>query len=423
MRALLLTLRSSGMWVLIAVMSVLVALVMLRLPSYRVGNWLTAGGAGAQLAFFLSPVAAAAAAWVASVSERAGLDEQLSAAAKSGARIDGVGLGAVICTALVPYLIGNAVGFVRTARTFPPGPEWWLRYLVLGGATLVLAVALGWLFGRLFPPIYSAVVAVVLTLAWMMYSSAGSGILVTSGEPWEGPTRRGLAVRCALAVGLVILLACVSWKRREDGQHRRYVAAGVVAVFAVALFSVQRSDAIALREIPAEPTCVGDAVTVCLWPEDERLIPMVESFESRLRDLPRALVLPDRVYQYGLLRSVTEFDGHTYVEPTGFDVSETNPWSYASGMSAEIGRRITEVCRPTDDAGWLAVERVTKWTEFRLMDSTEPDYSVSGASPDLTEAWNDAVVVASTYTEADQLAWVDEQLSAALGPDCPLLQP
>lgn len=423
MRALLLALRSSGLWVVMAVLSVLAALVILRSPSYRVGNWLAAGAHGAELAFYLSPVAAAAAAWVASVRERAGLDEQLSAAAKSQRRIDGVGLVAVVCTAVVPYLVGNAVGFGLTARTFPPGVEWWLRYLVLGGATVVLSVALGWLFGRLFPPIYSAVVAAVLTLAWQMYTPTRSGIIVSSGEPWEGPTLRGLAVRCALATGLVVLLAFVAWKRDDPDRRGRYVAAGVVAVFAVGLFSVQRSHAIALREIPANPTCVGEAVTVCLWPEDERLIPMVESFERRLRDLPSVLVLPDTVYQYGLLQNVTEYQGETNVQPTGLDVSETNRWSYAVGMSEQIEKEIVEVCRPTHDDGWVALERVIKWTEFRLMRSTEPDYSVSGAPPVLLQAWNDAEVVASTYTQAGQLAWVNEQLTAALGPDCPLLQP
>lgn len=185
---------------------------------------------------------------------------------------------------------------------------------------------------------------------------------------------------------------------------------------------MQRSEVIALREIPANPTCVGEAVTVCLWPEDERLVSMVEWFEPRLRGLPSALVLPDTVYQYGLLQNVTDYRGETNVQPTGFDVSETNRWSYAVGMSAQIGNKIIEVCRPTNDEAWLALERVIKWTEFRLMRSTEPDYSESGVPPDMLQAWNDAEVVTSTYTKADQFAWVNEQLTAALGPDCPLLQ-
>lgn len=200
------------------------------------------------------------------------------------------------------------------------------------------------------------------------------------------------------------------------------MAAGVVAVFAVVLFSVQRSEVIALREVPADPTCVGDAVTVCLWPEDERLIAMVESFEPRLRDLPAVLVLPDTVQQYGLLRVVIEHQDETDIQPRGLDISETNRWSYAVGMSEQIEQEIIKVCRPADDDAWVALERVVKWTEFRLMRSTDPDYSVSGAPPELVRAWNDARVVASTYAEADQLAWLDEQLTAALRPGCPLLQ-
>lgn len=427
MRAALLTIRSSGLWAAIAVLSVFAAVVMKQSASYRAGSWLAAGANGAKLAFILSPIAAAIAAWTASGRERAELDEQLCAAVKSHRRINGVGLAAVLCTALVPYLVGHAVGFILTARTFPPGLQWWLRYLVLGAATLVLAVAVGWLFGRVLPPIWSAVAAAVLTLAWQMYTPTASGIVITSGEPWEGPALRALAVRCALAAGLVLMLACLAFKR--DGQNGRgsLVAAGIVAVFAVTLFSTQQSHVIALREVPDNPTCRGEAVTVCLWPEDERLITMVEWFEPRLRELPSVLPLPATVYQYGLLQDVIEHDGTTDVQPTGFDISETNRWSYASGMSGEIGNEIIEVCNPADDDdGWSAVRsnallRVIKWIEFRLMRSTAPEYGVSGAPPDVEAAWDDAAVVTETYSEADQLDWVDEQLETALRADCPLL--
>lgn len=423
MRALSLTVRSSGLWAVMATLSVLAALVMLRSPSYRVGSWLATGANGAKLAFVLSPIAAATAAWYASLGERAGLAEQLSAASKSHRRINGVGLAAVVCTALVPYLVAHAIGFILTARTFPPGFQWWLRYFVLGAATLVLAVAVGWLFGRLFPPIWSAVSAAVLTLAWQMYTPTSSGILIASGEPWEGPALRALAVRCTLAAGLILGLVCLTFKRDEHCWRGRFASAGLVAIFAVTLFSVQQSHVIALREVPDNLTCRGDAVTVCLWPEDERLVAMVEWFEPRLRELPPMLPLPDTVYQYGLLRSVlVDGAGNIHIQPTGFDISETNRWSYASGMSKEIGNKIFEVCSPVDENGSRAFESVLKWIEFRLMRSTTPEYGVSGAPPEVEAAWDNAKEITETYTEADQLVWVDEQLEVVLGPDCPLLQ-
>jgi len=423
MRALWFAIRSSGLWAVIAVLSALAALVMQRSPSYAVGSWLAAGAHGDELAFFLSPFAAATAAWTASVGERAGLDEQLSAAAKSRWRIDSVALVAVVCTALVPYIVGHAVGFALTARTFPPGLQWWLRYLVLGAATLVLAVAIGWLFGRLFPPIWSVVAAAVLTLAWQMYAPTKSGILVASGEPWEGPALSALVVRCVLAAGLIVGSSCLAFKRNDQNRRGRFVAAGLVSMFAVTLFSVQQSHVIALRVIPDDPTCTGEAVTVCLWPEDERQIALVEWFDPRLHDLPPVLALPDTVYQYGLLRSeLVDGAGKVHIEPTGFDISETNRWSYAMAMSEEIGNEILEACPPIDGIGEYAFAGVVKWIEFRLMRSVTPDYRVSGAPPDMEAAWDEAKDVTENFSESDQFVWVVEKLETVVGADCPLLQ-
>lgn len=421
MRTLLLTLRSSRLWLLSLVLSLVAAVVMLRLPSYQVGNWLKAGGTGAAMAFFLGPLAAAMAAWVSSIPERVGLDEQLAASSRSLRHIDGLGLGAVLSVTLTPYLVGNAVGFARTATTFPPGFDWWVRYVVLGAATIVLSVALGWLLGRTFPPIYSAVAAAVVTLVWQMYAPTESGILTAGAEPWEGPTLGGLAFRCALSFGLVVVLVCVAWQR--EGLERRAPAmlAALVVLVGALLYGAQQSKVIALRAIPDEPTCVDGETTVCLWPEDERLVPMVETFAPRLQALPPPLIPPDVVYQYGLRRMVTVIAGETYTEPTGLDISETNPWSYASGMAEQIEGSIVESCLPADPEGFIALERVIKWIEYRLMDSTDPDYSVTGAPPDAQAAWDDAVRVTATLSDSDQLEWVDQQLTIALGTDCTLL--
>jgi hypothetical protein len=135
-----------------------VAVLLLR-NRYWIGVWPETGAAAQVPASLLGVVGAGAAAWAAGAPARHRLEEQLTAARVHPARIEAYRLGATLIVLLIPYMVGQAVAFAVTARTFPPGVHLWLGYLLLGVFVTLLAVVLGWACGKLLGPVFAALTA------------------------------------------------------------------------------------------------------------------------------------------------------------------------------------------------------------------------------------------------------------------------
>ena len=143
MRAFWLQLRNSPIrWAVPALVALDLAALFLR-NRYWIGVWPEAGAAAQVPTYLLGPVVAGTAAWSAAAPVRYGLAEQLTAARVHRAIAEAHRLGATVVLRITPYLVGQAVAFALTARTFPPGLSLWAGYFAHGAFVTLLTVALG----------------------------------------------------------------------------------------------------------------------------------------------------------------------------------------------------------------------------------------------------------------------------------------
>ncbi|HEY0697214.1 MAG TPA: hypothetical protein VGD43_05335, partial [Micromonospora sp.] len=164
-------------------MFIAIDLAVLFLRSHHwIGVWPETGAAAQVPAYLLGVVGAGAAAWAAGAPARHGLEEQLGPARVHPAVAEAHRLTATLIVLLIPYLLGQAVAFAVTARTFPPGVHLWLGYALLGLFVILLAVALGWACGKLLGPIFAAFTA-ALGFLFLAALLDRVGFVVISGRP------------------------------------------------------------------------------------------------------------------------------------------------------------------------------------------------------------------------------------------------
>lgn len=412
MNALWLHLRTSPMrWAPLPMTALAVLLLALR-PSYWVGNWPETGAAAQVPAFYLSALAAGASAWMSGATARHGLLEQTAAAPIPAAKVEIHRLGAAAILLFVPYVLGQAVAFVATVRTFPAGFHLWVGYFLMGAFTVLLAVVWGWTAGRFFPSGYAALVAM---LSWFLveaYSGTSTGMSVLDGPAWKEPSIGGTLVR--LAVLGVFVAAVVCSPRGPDLRRTSWKAfAQAAAGLALTIAAIVATTGVADRPPPRDPLCVAGQIEMCLWPENSAYVPLVHSVDARVTALRGQWRIPARLYEYGLKQRSVDYDGRSLTQLEGdFQISEGNRWSLALGVSEVIVRETLDSCdwNAITAARDFTAEALRRWVELHLANGSTPEYRTSEVSQEMRLAWSSASTAFRELTPRQQSAWVQERL-------------
>lgn len=417
MRALLLHLRSSGLHWLLLPFTALALIVVLARDRFWAGIWSETGAAGQVPAFYLGIAGAGVGAWVSSSRVRFGMVEQVAAAAISRPKAEGARFVGLLVVLVLPYMVGQLAAFAITARTFPAGVQLWFGYLVLGLILIGLATSFGWFMGLFLPPSFAAIAAALLWVAMQLWVPSSTGLAVVSGPTWEAPNPTALAIR---SVAIVVFGALLVWappRRNEWSTSLAGTMAPVVGLL-VGAGSVVLTTGIVVRDPPADPLCVPGAVEVCLWPEDEKYRPMVQSLQTQLVMLPDGFELPSRLVQYGILRSVYRYEGQLLTQLEGIDISEGNKWALARGVASSIVEETISGCNLDGIIEDQSPDAVERWLEFHLMNSSDPDYTTVGVPDDIQAAWSTAERVYTTFSERQQRAWVSNEIVAMRARHC-----
>ncbi|MEU8400747.1 hypothetical protein AB0C28_36640 [Nonomuraea sp. NPDC048892] len=378
-------------------------------PVSWTGSWPETGAATQASAFYLSVLAAGAAAWVSSSNTRHGLIELTASATIPSAAVEAYRLAAAAALLLVPYLIGGAAGFALTASTFPPGLGLWAGYVLMGAIVMLLAVAWGWAIGRYANPAYAALTA---SLSWFVFEAFpgdAADLGVASGPAWKQPDPLALLLRSAAVMAFLSLIAWAYTKNRKRWKSLTLTVLGGTGAVLVTMSTTGVSD----RHVPDHPLCVSGAIEICLWPEDRKYLPLVRALDQRAATLPTDWRLPAHLDQYGLKRIERNDNGERAVELDGaFKFPDGSKWGLALGMSHAILNRTLGPC------DWKAIwkaedftpETLRKWLEFYLAESNRPAYRTTQLSEDMGKAWSSASQAFGELPADQQFDWARRQL-------------
>jgi hypothetical protein len=405
-RLLWLHIRNSPIrWALPVLIALDLALLLLR-NRYWIGVWPETGAAAQVPALLLGALGAGAAAWAAGAPSRQRLEEQLAAARAHPAAREAYRLAATVVILLVPYLVGHAVAFGITARTWPPGWHLWLGYLALGLVTMLLAAAWGWVLGKLLGSIFAAMVAVLgwLVLLVRVADSAGVTLTAVSGPPMRAVDPAVVLLWLGLGV---TLLATLPWLPARDQLREQAWALAAPAAAALALVGVLIATTVVVeRASPGENAiCVDGRTSLCVWPEHRKYVPLLRDVNGRIDTLPDNLVIPPRMSESGI-------DDLTAGERVPwFFIVEGSPWSYAGSIRSNITGATWAGC---DGAAVTDLDHhrfwvIDAWLETYLAGGGSPDYFTS-APPAMQESWADGRAIANERPVAEQLQWVEREV-------------
>ncbi|MFC8850032.1 MULTISPECIES: hypothetical protein [unclassified Micromonospora] len=404
-----------------------VAVLFLR-NRYWMGVWPETGAAAQVPAYVLGMVVAGAAAWAASAPRRHGIEEQLGAARVHPARIEAHRIAATLVILISPYLIGQAVAFAVTARTFPPGVHLWLGYALLGLFAALLAIAFGWTCGRMLGPVFSAFTAALGFLLLTMLLGR-FGFVVASGRPEVTVDPVPLALRLGLVVALLLTMLWLAGAEASRA-HRRGVA-GLVPVALTLLLVMVTTNAVRERELPGDSAmCLDGSTRLCIWPEHEKYLPQLREVSARIDQLPAAFTRPPLVNEVGVGPKTAFFtpDGKKHLGYEGgtpiFNIIEGSPWSFAGDIGKAVISRTfgfqdlkscnwLEITEP--DQGRLAA--IDKWMETYLVGGGSPDYRTN-ASREMQEAWDKGRTIATEPSQANQFRWAEGEVKDLRGRYC-----
>lgn len=414
MKVFWLHLRNSPIRFTIPVFIALDLAVLFLRSRYWIGVW-PETGAAAQVpaAVFLGSVGAGAAAWAATAQSRHRLSEQLRVARTHPVVSEAYRLGATVVVLLLPYLVGSAVGFALTARTFPPGVDLWVGYTALGVVAVLLAAGWGWFLGRMLGSVFGGLAAIV---SWFLLVSLSLrydlGLTVVSGPPelMVDPAAVTLRLTAVLA-----LLTALLWLPAPDQLRDHVPRLSIPASAGVVLGMVFYLTTPIVERIPAdEVTCVdGDRTQLCVWPEQEKYLSLLEDVSARVDGLPEVFVVPPRMNEYGIERTETiDEQGVGYPVPGSlpyFYIIQGSPWSYAGIIADEILGATFDECTWPDELSQTdstQLDAVDGWIEAYLAGGGSPDYK-SNMPARMQEARADGRQIANELILTDQLRWAE----------------
>lgn len=418
MRMLWLHIRNSPIrWALPILIPLDLAILFLR-THHWVGVWPETGAAAQVPAYLLGILGAGAAAWAATAPKRHGLTEQLHAGGRRSAVTDGFRLAATIVILLIPYLVGQAVGFVVTIRTAPPGIHLWLGYVALGGVVTMLAAAVGWTMARIFGPALAALVSSLAFLLLVGFLDRQGEFMVVSGRVSLTVDPTTLALRFAAVTALLLALLWVPVARRVPA---RYAFLAVVAGIAV-LVALAATPTVVPREAAEERAlCTPGPTKICVWPEHEKYLPQLREVSARIADLPDAFRLPPRVNEHGIDPGLSFGNraDERLENPNAapyFYILEGSPWSY----SDDIGKAITSTTFETKGSGrcdWFSVSKADTsrfrvlgaWLEAYLINASVPDFQTN-APAEMQDDWAKGRAMLRDMSQAEQFRWAEGEV-------------
>ncbi|MFY1637735.1 hypothetical protein ACN27F_31440 [Solwaraspora sp. WMMB335] len=367
-------------------------------------------------------VGAGAAAWVASAPKRHRVTEQLTAARVHPARLEANRLGATVVVLLIPYLIGQAVAFAATARTFPPGVHLWLGYALRGIFVVLLSITLGWACGKLLGSVFAALTA-AMGFLFLITLLDMSGFVVVSGPPERTVDPGPLAL---LLASVLVLLLVMLWLPASHALRRRRTLLLVPAAIPLAVVLTVTS-AVTDREQPGDNViCVEGSTALCIWPEHEKYLPPLRDVSARVDLLPESFVRPPLINEVGIKKTWFLWpDGQWRLGyetgPPIFTILEGSPWSYAGA----IGTAITSSTFDFDACDWTDLsssdrERfwvIGSWLEAYLVGQGSPDYHTN-APAEMQQAWSRGREIAGGDPLSDQFQWADEEVNDLHGRYC-----
>ncbi|WP_434743133.1 DUF7224 domain-containing protein [Micromonospora sp. SH-82] len=275
----------------------LVALVVLQgaqvVDTATPGYWAAAVAKANLMLFIVVPICAVSAAWEGS-RHRGGRIETLAVARP---------VWQVVLVALAPTVALGLVGITAAlAATAPaaqgaPGhPYPWLilvYVLVLVGHTVV-----GYGLGRWLPPALALPAGLAGSYVWLAYPGAIEPLWIRhlNGLSFEGccaidqaPAVRAMLATGLFAVGLVVgtLIALLDTRRTRIAG-----AATFAALLGLAVTAALPLGASSGAPRPGAPRCTDADPVLCLWPEQERVRPVVHPALSSAYDRLVAVGLP-----------------------------------------------------------------------------------------------------------------------------------
>jgi hypothetical protein len=268
----------------------------------------------------LAPVGAGATAWLVQDYHRRGIGGLAASSPRGAAGGALPRVGAVLAWAGPAYLVLLGVVVLRTAhRGLPGGPP--LLLVLLAGCFLVASVALGWTVGtvagtRAAPPLLA--VALFAAVYAGSYAEDWGGRLVPVNrvavyrpylQPHVGLVWAQVAVLAGVA-GLALSVPLARHARRWTGY-----SAAVVLTGAVLALTKTDPDPTEIRGAPADPTCSGGPVMVCLRPENADLLPgSTAALAAASAALAPYLPVPVRYSEPGMDRRAERGPG-VYIPP------------------------------------------------------------------------------------------------------------
>jgi hypothetical protein len=416
MRMALLHLRTSlARWAALP-LAALGLVVIFRRNTFWFGIWPEAGAAVAVGAFFMSLIGAGLAAWSAARTDVYRVREQTSSSARRGTTLELYRFAATLGWQVAAYLVVAFVAAFFVVRDgSPPGFRWFVGYVGLGAFLVVMANGWGWLVGRLLNPTVAALTAL---FSWfLVVSLVGDPAEATpvSGPPWVTVEFGSVALRLGIALVFCVAVCALAPRTAPRPVRLRRTALAAVALVAVGA-TLSSTSALGHRAPVADPVCVEGAMTYCLWPEDEKYVPMVRAVDARVAALPLALELPDKMVDYSLSGSTRWVSDDLEVElpgdfPPEFDISEGSQWALARGVSVAIVASEFSQCdldAPVDpDFRW---EQLRAWLEYRLAGGGSRDYTTD-APEEFQKAWAQGYRAAAELSDAEQADWARELIA------------
>ncbi|ASW53169.1 hypothetical protein [Plantactinospora sp. KBS50] len=395
---------------------------------YWLGVWPQAGAAAQLAAYLVGPVVAGLAAWTAAAPLRYRMTEQTAAARVPHVVLEAHRLVAAVVLLALPYLVGQAVAFALTARTFPPGVGLWAGYFGYGLFVTLLDFALGWLLGRLFGSVFAALAAALSGVLLITVLSRLAPFGITDGSvEMEVDLTAGL-VRLGLIVAVLI---AALWISTSGTARFRTAIPALLCLGAVVLTALVTPVRVHRPPAGDDVLCVKGRTTLCIWPEDQKYLPTLRAIGGRVDALPPAFRLPDRMNEYGIEQNWHRADGPhgpTLVEdslgPPTFYILAGSIWSLAGDLATGIMETTfhftdLESCtwKARTDTDRTRLNVLGAWLESYLAGGGRRDYHTN-APPEMQAAWAVGREMAAKPSLDEQFGWADGEVRDLSGRYC-----
>ncbi|MCS0602515.1 ABC transporter permease [Streptomyces sp. LP11] len=385
MRILVMELRRSPLRWWFPVLVALDMAVLFGRAQWWIGVWPQASAAAQVPAFYLGPFLAAYAAWASGRIHRLGFEDQHIAGTRPRWQVEGTHIAAVAVYGGAAYAVGAAVAAAVSYHDAGPG-FLWPGYLLLGGALIVVCIALGHLAGRWFPSAFATPVISGLACFLVVTMNGGpskAGLFVLSGAPDVEVSPGRLAVRWGLALSAVAV--AVLTPRTLPGYIgargtliARLPAIGTSVLALACLAGVLTAGPVqTARAEPGSPTCTRTEPKICVWPEERKYLPRLEAMAARVSALPAVITSPSEFHEQGLRGGKGQ--------DIDFSIFEGSMWEVADSMSIAVSRASTPpFCQASDsgaeDRRMMAYFELDSWLAARISGAGQPS-DIHGGPP------------------------------------------